>query len=202
VSAQRTGGVDWPAGWDRTDPRRRTKNRSYGVSLHDAISDLDQEMERLDVDDWRLSTAMDHQKENRNYPYASQPEPEDPGVVLRWTMDGNQYAVACDRYSRVRDNLRTIGLYVKEKRKMEKRPVETGEDEFANARLPSGDESTIVAEPPAHEVLEVSPEAGPEVVKQAARAKKKETHPDRGGSEQAFQRVVRAEEQLLERGGG
>jgi DnaJ-domain-containing protein 1 len=190
--------VDWPAGWDRTPSGERSKNRNYEVSLRDAIEDLDQEMSRLDVDDWRLSTAMDHQSQNPNYPYANQPEPDDPGVALRWSMDGNQYAVACDCYSRVRDNLRTIGHYVREKRKMEKRPVETGEDEFANARLPSGDGDAIAGSPPPHEVLEVSPDASPEVIKQAARAKKKETHPDAGGSEEAFRRVVDAEEAMLD----
>lgn len=48
-------------------------------------------------------------------------------------MDGEQYAGACDRFSRLRDNVRTVGLYVRKKRKMEQRPVVTGESELANA---------------------------------------------------------------------
>ncbi|MFC7026382.1 DnaJ domain-containing protein [Halomicroarcula sp. GCM10025324] len=190
--------VDWPAGFERTDAAHRSPNRNFEVTLHDAVEDLDAEMDRLGVDDWRLSTAMDHQSQNPNYPYASQPEPEDPSVVLHWSMDGEQFAIACDAYSRVRDNLRTIGLYVREKRKMENRPVTTGESEFANARLPSGDEDAVVASPPPHEVLDVSPDAPDGVVEAAYREKTKTMHPDHGGSTEDFQRLKRAKEAMLD----
>jgi hypothetical protein len=151
--------IDWPPEWERTLARERSKNRSYEVSQNDAITDLDDELDRLGVDDWRLSTAMDHQSRNPNYPYSNQPEPDDPGVVCRWSMDGDQFAVACDAYSRVRDNLRTVGLYIREKRKMSGRPVTTGETEFANARLPSGEEDAVAADPPPYQVLGVDPDA-------------------------------------------
>jgi hypothetical protein len=198
--------LDWPSGFDRTPERDRSPNRSYEVSLHDAITDLAEELGRLDVEDWRLSTDMDHQSRNPNYPYANQPEPDDPGVVVRWRMDGEQYAVACDAYSRVRDNLRTIGLYIHEKRKMEQRPVETGESEFANARLPPADEEDVVvagaASEPAHEILEIDPNADPEVVKAAFRAKAKTAHPDQDGSRDEFQRLQTAKRVMLDKNGG
>jgi len=190
--------VDWPPQFERTDAPNRSRNNSFEVSLHDAIEDLNAEMDRLGVDDWRLSTAMDHQSQNPNYPYANQPEPDDPGVVLRWSMEGDQFAIACDQYSRVRDNLRTIGLYVREKRKMENRPVTTGESEFANARLPSGDEDAVAASPPPHEVLDVAPDAPDNVVEAAYREKTKDHHPDHGGSPEAFQRLQRAKEAMLD----
>ena len=195
-------GLDWPSGFERTDKLRRSPNRSFEVSLSDALEDLAGEMDRLDADEWRLSTALDHQSQNPNYPYANQPEPDDPGVALRWTMDGGQYAVACDAHSRVRDNLRTIGLYVREKRKMETRPVETGESEFANARLPPADqEDAVVAGAggaPAHEVLEVGADANDDVVEAAFRAKAKEVHPDQGGSRAEWQRLQEAREVMLD----
>ncbi|WP_435069194.1 J domain-containing protein [Haloplanus sp. C73] len=190
--------IDWPAGWERTPARQRTKNRNYEVELQQAIEDLEAELDRLGVDDWRLSTAMDHQSRNPNYPYANQPEPNDPGVVVRWSMDGEQYAVACDAYSRVRDNLRTAGLYIREKRKMSNRPVTTGETEFANARLPSGDGDTVAAEAPPHEILEVAEDAPDAVVRDAYRARVQEAHPDKGGSREQFERVQRAREAMLD----
>jgi len=185
--------IDWPDGFERTPRTERTKNRNYEVDLQQAIEDLDAELDRLDVDDWRLSTAMDHQSRNPNYPYANQPEPEDPGVVVRWSMDGDQYAVACDAHTRVRDNLRTVGLYIREKRKMEQRPVTTGEAEFANARLPSGED-----DPPPHEVLGVDPDAPEAVVQGAYRAKVQDVHPDKGGSAEALKRVKRSQEAMLD----
>ncbi len=191
-------GVDWPTGWDRTPSPDREPNKSYKMELRSAIEELQAEMRRLDVDDWRLSTDLDHQSQNPNVPYANQPEPQDPGVVVRWTMDGAQYAVACDRYSRVRDNLRTVGLYIREKRKMEKRPVVTGESEFANARLPPGDdESVAVGRAPPHEVLDVAPDADDATVKNAWRERVKEAHPDAGGSNEGVKRVNRARDEML-----
>ena len=194
-------GVDWPSGFERTPERDRSPNRSFEVSLHDAIEDLADEMGRLDADEWRLSTALDHQSQNPNYPYANQPEPDDPGVALRWTMDGGQFAVGCDAHTRVRDNLRTIGLYIREKRKMETRPVETGESEFANARLPPADQEDVVVagadSEPAHEVLEVDADAADDVVEAAFRAKAKNVHPDQGGSRAEWQRLQEAREVML-----
>jgi len=190
--------VDWPPSFERSNPDRRSPNRNYGVSLHDAIEELDAEMDRLGVDDWRLDTAMRHQSRNPNYPYANQSEPNDPSVVLRWSMDGDQFAVACDAYSRVRDNLRTIGLYVREKRKMEQRPVTTGESEFANARLPSGEEDAIAVSSPAHVVLGVDENASADEIEAAYRERVKEAHPDNGGSSEELREVREAKEVLLD----
>ncbi len=187
--------LNWPAELGRTEADARRQNRRYETDLSQSIDDLEQELERLGVDDWRLETAMDHQSRNPNRPYANQPDPDDPGAVVRWSMDGEQFAVGCDAYSRVRDNVRTIGLYIGEKRKMEQRPVVTGESEFANARLPAAD---IVAEEPPHEMLSLEPDATPEEIKRAFRDLAKETHPDQGGSKEAFSRVEAAKEAMLE----
>lgn len=191
--------LDWPAGFDRTPTAERTRNHSFQVTLSKAFSDLERELDRLDVNEYRYS--MDAQQRQRDQrPYANA-RPDDPGFVLRWTMDGEQYAVACDRYSRLRDNVRTVGLYIREKRKMEGRPVVTGESEFANARLPPADEDVVVAgtagEPP-HEILEVSPDASPEVVRAAARRLSANLHPDIGGDRDEYIRVQKAKEAMLD----
>jgi len=194
--------LDWPTGFDRTDPSDRERNNRYEASLRDSIDDLDAELDRLGVDDWRLSTDASHQKRNPKYPYADA-SPEDPSAVVRWTMDGDQYAVACDAYSRLRDNIRTLYLYIREKRKMEQRPVETGESEFANARLPPGEESddsmsVVATRPPAYEVLGVERDADPEEVREAFRREVQRAHPDHGGSEAEFRRVKDAKESMLD----
>ena len=123
-------------------------------------------------------------------------DPDDPGFALRWSDDGDQFAVACDAYTRLRDNAREVYLWVNETRMRSQRAVVTGQSEFAAAQLPSGQE-TVAAEPPAHEVLGVDRNAPEAVVKGAARSLKAEKHPDRGGSEEEFKRVVNAEESLL-----
>ncbi len=179
--------IEWPAGFDRTPAHEREPNNRFDTGLRPSIDDLAAELERVGVDDWRLSTAAQHQKQNPRYPYADS-NPDDPGAVVRWTMDGEQYAAACDAYTRLRDNIRALYLYIKEKRKMENRPVRTGASEFANARLPPGDEDaeTIVAggrvQQPPHEVLGISPDAPEPVVKGAFRELVKEAHADQGAN--------------------
>ncbi|WP_231183548.1 J domain-containing protein [Haladaptatus sp. DYF46] len=192
--------LDWPATFEQTDPTERTRNNRYEASLRTSIDDVAAELKRVGVDDWRLSTAARHQKQNPRYPYANA-SPTDPSAVVRWTMDGEQYAVACDAYSRLRDNVRTLYLYLREKRKMEQRPVVTGESEFANARLPPADESAVAAPAPAdepHEILGVAPDAPDAVVRGAFRELVKERHPDHGGSEREFTRLKRAREVMLD----
>jgi len=150
----------------------------------------------MNVDDWRGSIGNQHTKSN-GLPLHNA-KPDDPGFVLRWTDDGEQFAVACDDYSRLRDNLRTVYLWVHETRMRSQRPVKTGDTEFAAARLPSGDgKDAVVATAPAHEVLEVPPDADDSAVKDAYRQKAKSAHPDQGGDPAEWQRVVDAKEAML-----
>jgi DnaJ-domain-containing protein 1 len=89
--------------------------------------------------------------------------------------------------------------------------VKTGQSEFATARLPPGDGEpdqeeggTVVAEPglPAdvdpRDVLGVIPEDDEETIERRARTLKKKHHPDQGGDPEQFQRVLAAEQHLLE----
>lgn len=191
-------GLDWPTGWDRTPATRREDTAKFEKARSQTFEELTTLLERLGVDEWRLSTDVAHQTADPQKPYASRTA-DDPGVVLRWTVDGRDHAVACDAWTTLDDNLREVYRYVVDKRRIGNRPVTTGEDEFANARLPAGDEDDVVAgEAPPHEILDVAPDAPEAVVKGAARSLKAETHPDRGGSEAAFQRVVAAEEAMLD----
>jgi len=198
----RTGGeIDWPHWADRTRPAARERTSKFSVTLASSISDIKTELEdRLGVDDWRLSTAAPHRKKDGR-PYADA-NPDDPGAVVRWSMDEEQYAVACDRYTGLRDNVRAIGLYIEEKRKMGNRPVRTGQDEFATARLPSGDDDDLVVvggetEAP-HEVLGVSPDAPDAAVVGAYRELLKERHPDHGGSAAELRQLNQAKEAMID----
>jgi len=206
--ADRTNGeIDWPAWAERTPASERERTSKYSVTLNSAMTDLrDELLDRVGADDWRLSTAAPHRKRD-GLPYADS-NPDDPGVAVRWSMDGRQYCVACDRYSDLRDNTRTLGLYVAEKRKMGGRPVETGQDEFATARLPSGeedDDDVIVAGPPstsmtdavAADLLGVSPDSPERVVSTAFQERIKDGHPDQGGDVDV-QRLKHARDRLLE----
>lgn len=193
-------GLDWPAGFERTSADDREPNRSFEATLGSTTSELATEMDRMGVDHWRGEIANAHTKSNGLPLYNA--NPDDPGFVLRWTDDEEQFAVACDASTRLRDNVRYVLKWVNETRMRGQRPVKTGDSEFAAARLPPGDETggAVAASStvePAHEVLGVQPDAPESIVERAARARKVETHPDNGGDAEEFKRVVEAEKVML-----
>lgn len=187
--------LDWPTGFERTPEAERTKNRSFQASLGSTTKELAAEMDRMDVDDWRAAIGNQHTKSN-GLPL-SNANPDDPGFVLRWTDDGEQFAVACDAYSRLRDNVRAVYLWVHETRMRGNRPVVTGDSAFAAARLPAGDDEAVVASEPPHEVLGVEHDADSATVRSAFRERVMDAHPDNGGSPAEFQRVTEAKEAML-----
>ena len=191
--------IDWPAGLDRTGERRRLSGSKFKASLADTTSEIAAEMDRMGVDDFRASTGSGGAYTKSNGLPKHNANPDDPGFVLRWSKDGEQFAVACDKYRRLRDNARAVYLWVHETRMRANRPVQTGEDEFAAARLPSGEEDAVVAEVPPHEVLGVAPDAPDGVVENAYRERVQETHPDKpDGDEEAFRRVQEARGAMLD----
>lgn len=190
--------IDWPAGWERTPAGERTAARKFQATLASTTAALETELDRLDPEQWRVSTASGgaHTKATGLPKHSA--NPEDPGMVVRWRNDGEQFAVACDAYTRLQDNARAVYLWVHETRMRGQRPVRTGDSQFAAARLPSPDEEPAVTEAPPHDVLGVAPDAPPGVVRAAARAQIKETHPDQGGTREELARVQRAKAAMLE----
>jgi len=192
--------IDWPGGFERTPESERERNRSFEAALGQTTQELAAEMDRMGVDHWRASIGNSHTKSS-GLPLHNA-NPDDPGFVLRWADNDEQFAVACDASPRLRDNVRYVLKWVNETRMRSQRPVTTGDSEFAAARLPPGDGADAVVagresiESP-HEVLGVAPDASENVIKSAARARKAETHPDQGGSRDAFQRVKNAEQAML-----
>lgn len=153
----------------------------------------------MDVDEWRVETGSggSHTKQN-GLPKASA-NPDDPSVVLRWTMDVDPFAVGCDTYTSLRDNCREILLWLNETRMRDQREVATGRSGYAAAALPSGDDVVVAGvEESAHEVLGIAPDADEERIRSTARAQKAASHPDTGGSSAEFKRVVEAEEAMLD----
>jgi len=199
TSNQHTEGLDWPAEFERTDPSDRTAcPNGFRVTRSAAFDNILEELTIWDgVTDVQLDTGAEHQKRNPNKPYANASF-DDPGVVVRFRKDGADMAAACDRWDTPRDNAQDLYHYLHETRMQEQRGTVTGQSEFDKLRLPSGDGDVIAADPPAHKVLGVAPDATEAEVRRAYRKRAKETHADQGGSSDAFKRVQRAKERLLD----
>jgi hypothetical protein len=189
-------GLDWPTGFDRTPAgERKPYPGGFRVSRTEAFDSILAELDAMDAVNPRVETAAPHTQASPHRPYADR-EPDDPGVVVYCDLDGEGRAFPCDRWDNLRDNARAIAKYLEAKRALDRYGVGTVGSEFETQALP-GDEA-VATGPPPHEVLGVATDAPEHVVTAAARAKKKQTHPDNGGSTEAFQRVVAAEEALLE----
>lgn len=194
--------LDWPAEFERTDPSDRTAySGGFTVTRSRAFGNVLDELSTWDgVTDVQLDSGAEHTKQNPNKPYANASF-DDPGVVVRFQKGGEDMAAACDRWDNPRDNAQDLAKYLNETRMQEQRGTVTGQSEYDKLRLPSGDDSTA-ADPPAHVVLGVDPDADEGEVKEAFRERAKETHSDTGGSAEQFKRVKRAKEKLIANGDG
>ena len=188
--------LEWPAGFERTPAdKREPYPHGFRVSRSRAFDNILEELRTVGARNVRVETAAPHTASEPHRPYANH-QPDDPGVVVYFDREGQQFAVPCDQWDNLRDNAQAIAKYLNAKRALERYGVSTIESEFRTQALPSADDTTLASEAP-HDVLEVAPDADPEIVCAAARAKKKECHPDAGGSRAAFQRIVEAEEAML-----
>lgn len=187
--------IDWPDALERTPAdAREGYPGGFRVTRTKAITNILNELERWDgVTDVQLETAANHTKKNPNRPYANA-TPDDPGVLVRFVKDGEDMAAGCDQWDNLRDNSQDLYHYLHETRMQEQRGAVTAESEYSKLRLPSGNPHAV-ADP--YNVLGVDRDADEETIANRARERLKETHPDRGGDVDEFQRVKQAREELV-----
>jgi hypothetical protein len=138
--------------------------------------------------------SSDLQTRADGLPRASQRQPDDPGVAVYFTLDGEQQCIPCDKWDNVEQNLRAVALTIEALRGLDR----WGAKEMVRAAfrgfkaLPESVIVTPYTARPWHEVLEVSPTASPEVIRAAWKQQLLKHHPDRGGEQAAFEEVQRA----------
>lgn len=190
--------LDWPAEYDRTPPNEREPYpHGFRVTRSQAFDNILEELRRVDARNVQMDTGAKHQKRNPNKPYANSSF-EDPGVVVRFERDGQQYCIPMDRWDNPRDNAQAIARTLEAKRALARYGVETIESEYQTMALPSADGDAVVASVPPHKVLGVAPDAPPAVVKGAYRELLMERHPDHGGSREEFEQLQAAKEAMLD----
>lgn len=176
----------WPAGRPRIIRGRRQRAR-FDVSFAVARDQLMREIQLLGGRDPVLSTNV---ALRRDYlPYANQAEPEDVGAAAYFVLRGKQFAFACDRWDRVRDNIQAIRHTISALRGIERwgtgDMVQAAFTGFAALPAPT-------AVPTWRAVLGVGDTRDLAEVEAAYRSRRKSTHPDHGGSAEEFDLVQRA----------
>lgn len=167
--------LSWPSGYRRTDSRSRSAfKKKFGA----AVGELMAELKRLGAQYIVVSTNV--KVKSDGLPYASEPNPKDPGVAVYFEWNRKPMVLACDKWVYVEDNIHAIGLTVKAMRGLERWGV--------SSMLERAFQGFVALPPPApeeepwHKTLGVPEDAPLEDIEAIYKLRCKQAHPDRGGS--------------------
>lgn len=182
MSDQQAYPLAWPTGWIRTAPENRQPSqfgKGYGAkpTIAEGAQGVIRELERMGVPDWEIVISTNVRPRLDGLPRSGERQPDDPGAAVYFRLDDEPRVLACDRWTRVGCNLRAIAKHIVALRGMERWGVGSLEQAFRGyVALTDGSELQRWTG-----ILEVPPEATPEEIIAAHRAKALEHHPDRGG---------------------
>jgi hypothetical protein len=183
----------WPPGWPRTN---RPVGAPFGASQKLTFTELERAISSLQLSNVVITTNQ-RLRFDGGLSTARDATPLDPGIAAYFTRNGNEVCIPCDKYTSILGNLRAIGLTLEYMRRMER----YGTSQMVDAAfrgftaLP---ESIQLAGPATarawHEVLQVAPSAGEEVIRAAYRKLAGMYHPDnpQTGDHTKFLEIQRA----------
>lgn len=191
----------WPAGWKRKHSGAR-RIGPYRVTAEQARRDM--------LDGLRLLGAKEPSIViSTNLTAFSGKQPEDPGVAVYWIGDdGREQVIACDKWTTVAANLRSIGLAVEALRALKRCGAsEIMERAFRGfLALPPASSGRLPEAKPARpwrEVFGFPPATVPTpwltaaVMEARYRDLLKSTHPDQGGKPGELEELQRARAEAL-----
>lgn len=180
----------YPLTWALIYPRtHKRETAQFQVNFSVARDDLLNELRLLGAKNVIISSNVPLRKDG--LPYANFNEPDDPGIAVYFSLKDKSYALCCDRWLKTKDNLRAIGLHIAAMRGMERWGVGSVEQAFMGYQaLPPA-----VSERKWWEVLDVSPRASDDEIRQAYLKLARQHHPNNGGSDDKMAEINKAYEQ-------
>jgi len=188
--------LHWPLGRKKTDKYQRVHS-AFKTTLARARDGVLKQLGMMWAKDIVISSNINtYNRGGQEIMYADQTKAKDePGVAVYFTWKKKQYALSCDKYNTVMDNLQAIMKTLEAIRGIERwgtgDMMEAAFDGFKSLPEPKAEVTSWC------EILGVEPCATAEQIKDAYRKKVMEVHPDRGGSSDMFNRVKVAYEQAL-----
>ena len=184
----------WPVGKPRTPTHARKNGRfsKYGQSMTNATAAerVEAELDRLGARYPLISSNVEVTLSGRLRSGAR--TPEDPGICIYFQLSGKPYAMACDRYTTVADNLAAVAAHIDATRAIERHGVASAAETlqaFQALPAPSGRHWTAV--------LGLERGATADQIKSAHRRLMLDHHPDRGGSDREMGEINRARDEAL-----
>jgi DnaJ domain len=193
--------LQWPVGWERTPAHERmaasfrkggsaTRDPVTGIggraptralSVPDALARLSQQLGLLEATHEVLSTNL--QVRLDGLIKGGQVEPADPGAAVYFRLHGAARCLACDRWTRLADNIAAIAQHVDALRRIDRYGVGSLDQVFAGyAALPPTSADWWI-------ILGVPRDATREQIETAFRALARRYHPDSGGDHTAMARI-------------
>lgn len=191
--------LSWPVGYGRTSRDLRQfakfcttrKGGAYDhrdrVTIADAVERVRYAVQRTagadePVISSNLRTRLD------GYPMSGQAEPEDSGVAVYFRIEGNPLVFCCDKWSRAADNMAAIAATLEALRSIDRWGVTEANRAYTGfAALPEKGTARSW-----WQILQVERTAPAAEIRIAYRKALRATHPDTGGSNDAFHEVQTA----------
>jgi hypothetical protein len=169
--------LHWPVGRERTKPGQ-LKGAPFRVSFGIAVDHLLEELRKMGARYTVISTNIrGYEKAGVWRPYADNREPDDAGVACYFDLDGDPICLSGDKWERVVDNVRAIGLTIQAMRSLDRWGAAERKQAFAGFKtLPAShhDWRTVMDLPGKVDLAEV---------RKRYRKLATTAHPDQGGRE-------------------
>lgn len=198
----------WPVGWKRSKhrttadfgtqyvPEGASWKRKRELTIAEATTRVLDELRRMRVSPNAVVISTNLRLRNDGLPLSKQREPEDPGVAVYWKKDGKDLVIAADCYTKIADNLAAVAATLDAMRAIKRHGgaaiLERAFTGFQALAAP------IAGGRPWRQVLGVgvltpaTRDIHWEIITEAYKRKRSETHPDKGGSHEAFLAVQQA----------
>lgn len=183
----------WPIGWPRTKSPLPSKFKD-DLTTAAARAQLVAEIERMGGRQIVITTDIPIKKSGA--PMPNRKAPTDKGVAVYFTLNGQPKVFACDKWTRIMDNMRAIQKTIEAIRGIER----WGSSEIMD-RIYQGfqalPERSTYRDDAWWVVLGVEPDASQEEIRRAYRGMIKDAHPDAGGDSAEFIRISEAYRQAM-----
>lgn len=151
--------------------------------MNAATEEIFRNLRLIGVGDFNVVVSTNVELRNDGLPYSNRRAPQDPGAAVFFKLKNKPCSLACDKWTRVEDNLYAIAKHIEALRGQERWGVGSVEQAFAGyTALPPAGTSVGMSW---WNVLGCAHDAPFEVAKEAFRDKARVAHPDNGGSHEA-----------------